>query len=177
MSTYWHFNENVETENFDKKWTQSETNSLNIFSLWLPLIGQEFSESCFHPCGPSLLCMYLCLHLCLSVPALKERLLTEPVVICLFDLKQKDSPQLCGLLFGEQFKGWVLCRWEIFYIIVAPFYRLAVPRLQYVLTNSKQQPLFWLGSEAASLFLEKVGIKTLLRKSAGGYDCNTGKQD
>lgn len=36
------FNENVETENFDNKWTLTETNSLNLFSLRLPLIGQNF---------------------------------------------------------------------------------------------------------------------------------------
>lgn len=49
----------------------------------------------------------MCLCLSIPVPAVKEdgRLVTQAAVICLFDLIQEDSPQLCALFFGDQFKG------------------------------------------------------------------------
>lgn len=136
MGAYWpFFNENLETEHFYNKCSRSETKSLNIFSLWLPLIG-PFSQCFSHPRSTSFVCVRT---VCVSLPVLlclhlnkDKRLITEPVVMCLFDLKQEDSPQLCGLFFWEQFKGWVLCRCETFDIIVASFSRLQYMSLLFL---------------------------------------------
>lgn len=118
----------------------------------------------------------VCVSTCACIKK-KERkkggLSTEPVIICLFDRKQKDSPQLC--VFHRIFS----CCFFFFKFLFWMYYK----QVRNILYHSrsiqqtccymvacelamlaKQQSLFWLGSKTVSLSFKKVGIKALLPK-------------